>query len=102
MARLIGLRPVWLPRGTLCNMARTIMMFFSPMAKISSIRLVLFMVVMHSWPFFQLDINNAFPYGDLAEKVYMEQPPGFVAQGESGLVCKLRWSLYGMKQSSRA
>ena len=32
----------------------------------------------------------------------MEQPPGFVAQGESGLVCKLRHSLYGMKQSPRA
>ena len=32
----------------------------------------------------------------------MEQPPGFVAQGESGLVCKLRRSLYGMKQSPRA
>ena len=32
----------------------------------------------------------------------MEQPPGFVAQGESGLVCKLRHSLYGLKQSPRA
>ena len=32
----------------------------------------------------------------------MEQPPGFVAQGESGLVCRLRHSLYGMKQSPRA
>ena len=32
----------------------------------------------------------------------MEQPPGFVAQGESGLVCKLRCSLYGLKQSHRA
>ena len=29
----------------------------------------------------------------------MEQPPGFVAQGESGLACKLRRSLYGLKQS---
>jgi len=33
----------------------------------------------------------------------MEQPPGFVAQGESfGLVCRLRKSLYGLKQSPRA
>ena len=32
----------------------------------------------------------------------MEQPPGFVAQGESGLVCRLRHSLYGLKQSPRA
>ena len=32
----------------------------------------------------------------------MEQPLGFVAQGESGLVCRLRRSLYGLKQSPRA
>ena len=32
----------------------------------------------------------------------MEQPPGFVAQGESGLVCKLCRSLYGLKQFPRA
>ena len=60
------------------------------------------MDVMRSWPFFQLDIENVFLHGDLAEEVYMEQPLGFVAQGESGLVCKLRRSLYGLKQSPRA
>ena len=32
----------------------------------------------------------------------MEQPPGFVAQGEIGRVCRLRKSLYGLKQSPRA
>ena len=65
-------------------------------------RLLLSMAAMCSWPFFQLDIKNAFLHGDLAEEVYMEQPPGFVAQGESGLVCRLRRSLYGLKQSPRA
>ena len=37
----------------------------------------------------------------VAEEVYMEQPPSFVAQGESGLVCRLRRSLYDLKQSPR-
>ena len=72
---------------------------FSPVAKIASVRLLLYMVAMRSWPFFQLDIKNVFLHGDLAEEVYMEQPLGFVAQGESGLVCILRHSLYGLKQS---
>ena len=48
-----------------------------------------------------MDIKNVFLHEDLAEEVYIEQPPGFVAQGESGLVCKLRRSLYGLKQSPR-
>ena len=60
------------------------------------------MVTMHSWPLFQLDIKNAFLHGNLVEEVYMEQPPGFVAQGESGLVCELRRSLYCLKQSPQA
>ncbi|RVX11393.1 Retrovirus-related Pol polyprotein from transposon RE1 [Vitis vinifera] len=60
---------------------------FSPIAKIASFRLLLSMAVMCSWPLYQLDIKNAFLHGDLVEEVYMKQPPGFVAQGESGLVC---------------
>ena len=72
------------------------------MAKIASLRLLLSMVVMCSWFIFQLDIKNVFFHGDLVEEVYMEQLPGFVTQGESGLVCKLRRSLYGLKKSPQA
>ena len=75
---------------------------FSPVAKIVSVRLLLSMAAMRSWPLFQLDIKNVFLHDDLADEVYMEQPPGSVAQEESGLVCKLRRSLYGLKQSPRA
>ncbi|RVW69976.1 Retrovirus-related Pol polyprotein from transposon TNT 1-94 [Vitis vinifera] len=58
-----------------------------PDGQIASVRLLLSMAAMCSWPLYQLDIKNVFLHGDLAEEVYMEQPPGFVAQGESGLVC---------------
>ena len=75
---------------------------FSPMSKIASILLLLSMAAMRSWPLFQLDIKNVFLHGDLVEEVYMEQPLGFVTHGESDLVCKLRRSLYGLKQSPQA
>ncbi|XP_070006743.1 uncharacterized protein [Nicotiana sylvestris] len=76
---------------------------FSPVAKVASVRLFLSMVAVRHWPLYQLDIKNVFLHGDLEDEVYMEQPPGFVAQGEScGLVCRLRRSLYGLKQSPRA
>ena len=57
---------------------------FSPVAKITSVRLFLAIVAIHHWPLYQLDIKNAFLHGDLKEEIYMEQPPGFVAQGGLG------------------
>ena len=72
---------------------------FSPTIKIASICLLLSMPTMRHWPLFQLSIKNAFLHGKLVEEVYMEQPPDFVARKESGLVCHLHRSLYGLKQS---
>ena len=75
---------------------------FSPVTKIASFHLLLSMVAIQSWPLYQLDIKNAFLHGDLVEEVYMKQPPEFVAQRESRLVCRLRRSLYSLKQPPQA
>ncbi|KAK4404691.1 Vacuolar protein sorting-associated protein 52 A [Sesamum angolense] len=76
---------------------------FSPVARLNSIRVLFSLAVNLSWPMYQMDIKNAFLYGDLNETVYMEQPPGYVAQGEKQrMVCKLKKAIYGLKQSPRA
>ena len=67
---------------------------FSSVAKLTYIWLFISLAVTHGWDPHQLDIKNAFLHGDLVEEVYMEQPLGFVAQGEIGRVCRLRKSLY--------
>ncbi|XP_057443884.1 uncharacterized protein LOC130736046 [Lotus japonicus] len=75
---------------------------FALVAKMSYVRLFLAIAAIRHWPLYQLDIKNAFLHGDLEEEIYMEQPPGLAAQGELGKVCRLKKSLYGLKQLPRA
>ena len=75
---------------------------FSPVAKLTSIQLFISLAATHGWDFHQLDIKNVFLQEDHVEEVYMEQPLGFVAQGEIDSVCCLRKSLYGLKKSPHA
>ena len=74
---------------------------FSPVLKMSTIRLVLGMVAAENLHLQQLDVKIAFLHGDLEEDLYMIQLEGFIVQGQENLVCKLRKSLYGLKQASR-
>ena len=74
---------------------------FSPVAKLTYVRLFISLATSDDWDLHQLYIKNIFLHGNLQEGVYMEQPLGFVAQGEIRKVCHLRKSLYGLKQSPR-
>ena len=69
--------------------------------KMMYVQVLIYLPATHYWSLYQLDIKNIFLNDILDEEVYMEQPPYFVAQGESGKVCKLKKS-YELKESSGA
>ena len=74
---------------------------FSPVVKMSSIRVALGLAARLNLEVEQLDVKTAFLHGDLEEEIYMLQPEGFEVKEKENLVCKLKKSLYGLKQAPR-
>lgn len=74
---------------------------FSPVVRPTTIRVVLFLAQSFNWSLRQLDVPNAFLYGDLHETVYMHQPPSFVDSSHPDHICLLSKALYGLKQLPR-
>ena len=69
---------------------------FAPVAKFSTI---LALGAIMDFEMYQMDVKTAFLNGNLEEDIYMDQLQGFL---QRDMVCKLKKSLYGLKQSSRA
>ncbi|GKA99401.1 zinc finger, CCHC-type containing protein [Tanacetum coccineum] len=74
---------------------------YAPVARITTIRLLLALAAIHNLVIHQMDVKTAFLNGDLDEEVYMKQPEGFVMPGNEHKVCKLVKSLYGLKQAPK-
>ncbi|GJT44267.1 retrotransposon protein, putative, ty1-copia subclass [Tanacetum coccineum] len=74
---------------------------FSPVADIRAIRVLIAITAFYDYEIWQMDVKTAFLNGHLLEEVYMVQPEGFVNPKYPNRVCKLKHSIYGLKQASR-
>ncbi|KAJ9555756.1 hypothetical protein OSB04_010370 [Centaurea solstitialis] len=74
---------------------------FSPVSKKDSLRIIMALVAHYDLELHQMDVKTAFLNGELQEEVYMSQPEGYTLKGQEDKVCKLKKSIYGLKQASR-
>jgi hypothetical protein len=75
---------------------------FSPVARYTSIRIIISLVAVFGWKIHQMDVKTAFLNGEVEQEVYIEQPEGFMIHEKEYHVRKLKKALYGLKQALRA
>lgn len=75
---------------------------FAPVVKQTTIRTLLTISGIKNMQVKHLDIKTAYLNGHLEEIVYMKQPKGFEDKEHPEFVCRLKKSIYGLKQSARA
>ena len=74
---------------------------FSPVVRYSSIRTLLALANAQNLEIHQMDVKTAFLNGSIEHNIYMSQPEGFIDPDHPDYVCKLKKSIYGLKQSAR-
>uniref|UniRef100_I1QDQ4 Reverse transcriptase Ty1/copia-type domain-containing protein n=1 Tax=Oryza glaberrima TaxID=4538 RepID=I1QDQ4_ORYGL len=74
---------------------------YSPVARLTTIRVLLSLAASHGLLVHQMDVKTTFLNGELEEEIYMDQPDGFVVEGQKGKVCKFFMFLYGLKQAPK-
>jgi hypothetical protein len=70
---------------------------YAPVARIKTLRFILSLAAQLDLNLYQVDVASAYLHGELEEEIFMEQPEGF-SKGRN-LVCRLKKSLYGLKQA---
>jgi hypothetical protein len=73
---------------------------FSPVSKKDLFQIIMALVAHYDLELHQMDVKTAFLNGDLQENVYMAQSKGFIVEGKEHMECKLKKSIYGLKQAS--
>ena len=74
---------------------------YSPVARLTTIRMLLSLAASHGFLIHQMDVKTTFLNGELDEEIYMDQPDGFITPGQEGKVCRLLKSLYGLNQAPK-
>jgi hypothetical protein len=67
-----------------------------------TVRVLLALAAHSKWEVHHMDVKSAFLNGDLAEEVYVVQPPGYITAGKEEHVLRLQKALYGLHQAPRA
>lgn len=75
---------------------------FAPVTRMETVRLLLALAARNEWEVHHLDVKSAFLNGRLYEEVYVNQPEGYIKEGQETKVYKLYKALYGLRQAPRA
>ncbi|KAL0382894.1 UNVERIFIED_CONTAM: Retrovirus-related Pol polyprotein from transposon TNT 1-94 [Sesamum calycinum] len=74
---------------------------FSPVSSKDSLRIIMALVAHFDLELHQMDVKTASLNGDIDEMIYMMQSENFVSGDPKNMVCRLKKSIYGLKQASR-
>jgi hypothetical protein len=74
---------------------------FAPVARMTSIRIILAVAAHEGLRVEQLDVDSAYLNGIIDAEVFMDQPPSFIDPAHPNRVCRLQKGLYGLKQAGR-
>ena len=75
---------------------------FAPVARYTSIRMIISLAAFMGWRLHQMDVKTTFLNGEIDEEVYIEQLEGFMIHDEKNHVCRFKKSFYGLKNAPRA